>query len=233
VFLRPIATIVMRLDRTRSHRPRLASERETEDCMKNYSLVILAAGNSSRMRGAHKLLQPIGDEGLSLIGYLLQDIESIDCLEKLLILGARGEEISGQVKNSSIRQIYNPNFSLGMHSSIRSAVLAIDPHSIGIVLCLGDQPFRLAERIERLVGGRSLSVDSLLRSTVDGEPGHPVFIGRRYFPRILEQGDADHGCHYLFKEFSFEVVSQSAEANWDLDSPEDFQKLRESRGKIF
>lgn len=206
---------------------------ETEKRMKDYSLVVLAAGSSSRMRGDHKLLQPIAEEGLSLIEYLLRDIEKIDCLETLLILGARREDIAAKVKSSSIRQIYNPDFTLGMHSSIRAAVLATNPHSFGIVLCLGDQPFSLSERIENLLEGKNLSADLLLRSIVDGQPGHPVFIGRRYFARILEQADADHGCHYLFKEFPFEVVSQSASANWDLDSPEDFQKLRESKGKIF
>lgn len=200
--------------------------------MKDFSLVILAAGSSSRMRGDHKLLQPIGEHAVSLIEYLLRDIEKVDCLEQLLILGARREDISAKVKSPVIRQIYNPDFGVGMHSSIRAAVHAVSPHSFGIVLCLGDQPFHLSERIEKLLEGRTLSPDLLIRSTVDGQPGHPVFIGRKYFARILGQADADHGCHYLFKEFPFEVVSQSVSANWDLDSPEDFQKLRDSRMKI-
>jgi molybdenum cofactor cytidylyltransferase len=194
---------------------------------KKYSLVLLAAGLSSRMGSDHKLLQPIGQEGLTLIEFLLKDIEGIDCLETLLILGARREDIALKAQGFSKRDIYNPDFAKGMHSSIRSAILAIDPESKGMLLCLGDQPFGLSERIVRLLDGRRLSEDLLLRSTVDGKPGHPVYIARKYFPRILEQVDADHGCHYLFKEFPFEAVSQPMSAAWDLDSPEDFAKLRE------
>ncbi|RZA11906.1 MAG: nucleotidyltransferase family protein [Proteobacteria bacterium] len=182
----------------------------------------LAAGRSSRMKGDHKLLKIIGNN--SVISHVGAQLSELSLHELVVVTGGESEIIEALLKGFPLRILKNPDFAKGMHSSVRQAILNMDPESKALVICLGDQPFDLKQRMIRLLDAGNITTETLRRSSVEGKPGHPVIIGRRYFDRILAQPDGDYGCAYLFKEFSFESVEQGASALWDLDTQEDFDR---------
>lgn len=174
------------------------------------ALIMLSAGLGSRMRGESKMKKVW--EGKPLLDHSLEAGLSFPFRERLLVA-------KDLTLYEGYRTIVNPEPQRGMHSSIRLAIACLDQPVLGAVLCLGDQPIELRERLEALM---KEGASELIRSYVGDEPGHPVYIGRNYFAEILNEADDDRGCHYLFKRHSFQRVEQTARSFFDFDTPEDF-----------
>ena len=198
--------------------------------MNDLTCICLAAGRSSRMMGDHKLLKSF--RGVTVIERVAMQLCELSCQDVVFIVGAEAKAISALLSRFPVRVVFNPLYAVGMHSSIRIGIEAVAPASKGALICLGDQPFQLKTRVQTLIGATPIQSDNLSRSSVGGQPGHPVLIGRDYFSKILEHSDGDFGCSYLFKEFPCLAVPQHESALWDLDTPEDFAFFEHDASKF-
>ena len=86
--------------------------------MPDVALIILAAGNSSRM-GQAKQLKVFA--GKTLLERSIDAGCQSDCKSVIVVLGANHEQIRSQIDNQSAIFIQNPNWEQGMGSSISCA----------------------------------------------------------------------------------------------------------------
>ena len=81
------------------------------------SAILLAGGQSKRMKGENKLTKKI--HGIPLINHSIKNILSSSVNELIIVLGYEKEVIKKIIKNNDkIKFVFNKKFKTGMASSI-------------------------------------------------------------------------------------------------------------------
>ena len=151
------------------------------------SAVVLAAGRSTRM-GEQKLLLPVA--GRPMIEAAVTAAVASQAAETIVVVGAEADAVGRALSGHLVRIVANPCYKHGMSTSLRAGLAAARPDAEAVVFVLGDQPFVTADSIDRLIGMFAERGGGIVRSLVDGKPGHPVVMGAEYFSEILAlEGD--------------------------------------------
>ena len=103
------------------------------------SSILLAAGESSRMKGENKLIKEIN--GIPLINYSVKNILGSSIDELVIVLGHEKSIIQNIIKeNKKIKFVYNDNYKSGIASSIKKGLGNIAKKAEAFFICLGDMP---------------------------------------------------------------------------------------------
>ncbi len=154
--------------------------------------LVLAAGAGTRM-GVPKVLVP---------GWLAHSVSALRaaaCDPVVVVLGAAAEEARNLVP-PGVRVVVAENWEQGMAASLRAGLGAVaDTDSPAVVITLVDLPGLPAAAVQRVAtsggraGGGVAGRAALRRATYDGEPGHPVLVGRDHWAPMLDTLDGDSG----------------------------------------
>ncbi|MBV7409939.1 NTP transferase domain-containing protein [Maritimibacter sp. DP1N21-5] len=190
-------------------------------------VLILAAGQSSRMRGADKLLEPV-ESGKPLL---------IDRIEAALLTGQPvvvtlppREECPDRwalIEEWPVAAIEVRDAGEGLSASVAAGVEALPEMSVAVMMLLADMPDITSEDMRRVLA--EFDGESILRgATADGIAGHPVVFPARDFP-ALRSLNGDEGARRLFRENRDRVRPVTlpySHARTDLDTPEDWDAWR-------
>ena len=103
------------------------------------SSILLAAGQSKRMKGENKLTKKF--RGVSLIKHSVKNILASTVDELIVVLGHQKEIIEQLIdKNEKIKLVFNKDFESGMASSIKTGVNHLSKNTEAFFICLGDMP---------------------------------------------------------------------------------------------
>ena len=190
------------------------------------ALIILAAGSSSRLgQPKQKLLY----KGKSLLQHALDEGVASDCSEILVVLGANEEDVRLEMDWQDAQIVVNEDWEKGMSSSIKCGINTLiksKPDVSQAVLMLCDQPFVDAEILNKLITQKQLSGKAIAACTYDNTLGTPVLFDRIFFPQLLSL-KGQQGAKKLILNNQDQVVSVPfALGNIDIDTIEDFKKLR-------
>lgn len=188
--------------------------------MGQVAILLLAAGASSRMRGADKLLQNIDAEPLlrrqavamRLTGHPVIVALPLDHLPRKTALSGLDVAI---VEVADAAQ--------GMSASIKAGVLAAADAS-GLAILPADMPeITTQDMNDMLAAFMAQDQDRVVRATaLDGTVGHPVIFPRRLFPALLRlTGDAGARAA-LTGEQVVAIALPDRHALVDLDTPQDW-----------
>jgi molybdenum cofactor cytidylyltransferase len=186
--------------------------------------VVLAAGLSSRM-GRNKLLLEIGGE--SLVRHAVRTALAASLEPVLVVLGYEEERVRAELDGLRCTPVRNPDYAVGMNTSLRAGIAAVPSGAAGAVVLLGDMPFVTAEMIRSLVerfrsGGAPLAI-----SVYDGVVAPPTLYGAALFAEIAAlEGD---GCgKKIVKRHRAEAIALAwpASALADVDVPADVERAR-------
>lgn len=145
--------------------------------------VILAAGESRRMGRENKLLVPL--EGVPMIVRVVRAAAGSLVNEVVVVVGHECKRLEAVLAGEAARTVFNPRFREGMSTSLQRGLAAVAEDVDAIAVCLGDMPYVRSTHINRVVAafdpaqGRGICVP-----TCGGQRGHPVVVGRGFFPRI-------------------------------------------------
>lgn len=187
-------------------------------------LILLAAGASSRMRGADKLLKRIGNVAL-----LTRSARAAcDSRADHVLVVLRPDDSARQacLDGLNIRAVQCPDWRIGLSASIRAGLAACPPDCTGVILALADMPEITADDYNALIAAFACDDPQLIcRATLpDGSPGNPVLFGRGHLPALAAlTGDA--GARELLRRHHRKtrpVALPGRRARTDLDSPEDW-----------
>lgn len=189
--------------------------------------IVLAAGLATRM-GAFKQLLPLGDQTLIewVVDQLCRRLERV-----VVVVGHRADEVAGVLAGRPVQCVYNPDFQLGMSTSVQCGLRCAGPAS-AYLICLGDQP-RLAGLLDPLLTAAAQSPKGILIPTFQGKRGHPLLIRSLYVEEIMSI-PPDQGLNTVTRAHrhdTLEVPVDECGALEDLDTPADYQRaLKRYRG---
>ena len=185
----------------------------------NLGAVILAAGYSSRM-GRFKPLMQLG--GQSLIERCAGLFHQAGIRTVLIVTGYRCGDVETEAKRVGLRCIHNPDYALGMFSSVCTAarhLVGID----GFFLLPMDIPLVRPATISILC--TAFNGRTALSPCFDGMRGHPPLIPGHLIPAILEHDGRDGLRSLLEKEEIQEIAVWDKGILMDTDISEDFTAL--------
>jgi molybdenum cofactor cytidylyltransferase len=190
--------------------------------------VILAAGRSTRMGEAKQLL-PLGEN--TVLEQTLGNVRGAAIDEIVLVLGSSAETIRQQLPIPAIeglKVVVNQNYSLGMASSLRAGLSAVDPHIDAALIVLADQPFVRPETLDRIVDQHLSSGAQIVIPLYRGFRGNPVLLDRSVFPEVMAL-DLDFGCRAIFGNHLEGIVKVEVDdvgILLDIDNKDDYERLR-------
>ena len=192
--------------------------------------LVLAAGAGRRM-GTPKALLRDPDGALRTL-VTARGLLAAECGEVVVVLGAAAAEadllLSSRQDGEAVTTVVAPAWEQGMGLSLRAGLehLARRHGSAAAVLVtlvdlpdVGAAVHRRVVDAWRTAGARS---DALLRATYDGEPGHPVLLGRQHWAPLSAELTGDTGAQrYLQRHTVREVSCDDLATGRDVDRPED------------
>ncbi|MHA7129818.1 nucleotidyltransferase family protein [Algoriphagus namhaensis] len=193
--------------------------------MPKLDVLLLAAGESSRMERSKALLDWQGEP---LISFQIHKLQAL-CLPISVVLGGYADQIQPLLKELSIKSFFNPDWQEGMGTSLAfglSKLLEVAPETEGILVYLVDQPLIALEDLRELIKTHIKNPEKIIISrSTQGWSGPPAIFPRNFFPE-LSQLEGDEGAKPLVKKHSDSVVFYSCYSSMeDMDTPEAYRNL--------
>jgi molybdenum cofactor cytidylyltransferase len=191
------------------------------------SAILLAAGLSRRMGAVNKLALPVDD--VPLLRRTAQVLCAARLNEIVVVLGHEAEQAERMLAGLALRTVRNPDYSLGQMTSVHQGLAALSAPCAGVMVCLSDQPLLESADVDHIV--RAFINDcprSVLVPTWQGHRGNPIVLAWEHRAEILS-GGRNLGCKRLIQnnpDLVWTLPMPNDHCVFDLDSPEDYQRLR-------
>ncbi len=178
--------------------------------------------------GRNKLLLKLG--GMTVLDRVLSSIEASGVEEVFVVLGHRPEDLRPLLESHVAEGILNPDYEEGMTSSFKAGLSRVSFDAA--FLCLGDQAVLDPALMDRMIDAMEAHPEALIVSPVhEGGQGHPVLFRKALFPEIMNLGRGKtlkdvvegHEDHHL-------RVEGDIWCTLDMDTPEDYERIKERLG---
>lgn len=182
--------------------------------------LVLAAGQASRMGGRHKLLAEF--DGTALVRRTTEAALAARPARVLVVTGHRAAEIEAAIAGLPVSVVRNPDHALGLSTSLRAGVAALDPGCDGVAVLLADMPHVAGADLRRLIDAFSASGGrAVVRALAGGRRGNPVILPRAAFSAVLGL-EGDVGARHIVEGAGLPIVDVEigAAARLDVDTPE-------------
>jgi len=208
-------------------------KKETKVIGPRIGAVLLAAGRSTRMGAANKLLAEL--DGAPMVARVAQRLLASRARPIIAVLGNQAEAVDAALGKLPVERVRNPEFIQGLSTSLKRGIVALPPDLDGALVCLGDMPLISGRHIDRLIAAfNPLEGRAIIVPTRRGKRGNPVLWSKRFFPEMAELA-GDVGAKHLIGEHT-ELVSEVEMDDdailVDIDTPEALEALRQKRKPI-
>jgi molybdenum cofactor cytidylyltransferase len=198
-----------------------------------FSAVVLAAGLSSRMEGAHKLLLPIN--GQPAIRRTVAALVEARPEEIVVVTGFNGRAVIEALDRLPVTFQPNVRYREGQMTSVAAGVAALNAPCNAVMICLADQVLLDAADYRELIDAfATMPRGSILIPMYNGQRGNPVVFAASCAPEVIS-GHVNPGCRKLIAEHPDEVfVHEAAHDRFtvDMDTPEDYARIIERVGAV-
>ena len=200
------------------------------------SIIILAAGLSSRMGDKNKLLLPF--QGKTILETTISNILSANIGEVIVVVGHEAKKVRNKLKNyplplesgCSISIIENVDFQKGMTTSIQKGILAA-ANTEGYMICLSDmvliQPEEYRYLAQQFFDFHKNDEKVIVQPIFKEKRGNPVIFSSFYKKNILETTDTE-GCRSVVQAHKKHVKLVEMPTNHvlqDVDIQADYKHL--------
>lgn len=195
--------------------------------MKRTAIIILAAGNSSRL-GSSKQLLPF--RGKTLLQHITGEALASGAGPVFVVVGANAEKISATIQKEPIHIIENKNWENGMASGIFEGIKAatMDGAITQAIITVCDQPFLSASILSKLTTEQERSGKGIIASSYCQTAGTPVLFTAHYFKELLEL-TGEEGAKKLIRLHPGDIGTIAfPEGEVDIDTRADYEELLNS-----
>lgn len=190
----------------------------------NIAIVVLAAGESSRM-GKPKQLLPWGDS--TLLNKTIKTAQNVDNAGIFVVLGSNSSKIESRI-NAEVSILINTEWKSGIGTSISTAVkyIAEIDEIDGILFMLVDQPLISSEDLLLLIDAFGNNLLGIIASKYSSKKlGVPAIFGKTYFEE-LSSLEGDIGASKLIAShmedvFPIKLINDLS----DVDTPKTYKSL--------
>jgi len=184
--------------------------------------VVLAAGSSSRL-GRPKQLLLYKDK--TLVRRMAEEALAAGLSPVVVVLGARAEDVAGELTGLPVRTVHNPAWEAGMGSSLQVGVRALtDVDAALVMLC--DQVRVDAAHLKALVETFTRTGAAIVASGYGGTRGVPALFARATFPEFEALTPAQGARGVIAHDTSRVVEVALPGGDEDIDTAEDLWRLR-------
>jgi CTP:molybdopterin cytidylyltransferase MocA len=194
-------------------------------------ILILAAGQSARMRGIDKLAEEVaGQPLLRRIATLARAVSD----PVFVALPHADHPRLALIAGLDVIPLILPDAAEGLSGTLRAGVAAL-PDCRRFMVLLADLPALQAADIDLVLNAPGAAPDALIwrGATAGGRPGHPILFDAALRPRFAGLS-GDGGGESLVRslqERTHLVPLPGDRARLDLDTPEDWTAWRASGGE--
>ena len=194
--------------------------------MNNTGIVILAAGESSRL-GNIKQLLPFN--GITLLQHVIAEAERAGAQLIVVIIGANATRVSASIDDiRNIDILVNENWQEGIASGIVAGVEKMVNLSNAIkkiIIAVCDQPFVTSALFEQLDQLQSKSGKPIVACTYADTTGTPALFTEKYFGQLLAL-KGDEGAKKIIRNNREDVATVDfPKGDIDIDTPIDYENL--------
>jgi molybdenum cofactor cytidylyltransferase len=185
--------------------------------------IILAAGASTRMGQPKPLLMWRGEP---FIRQVARTALGAGLSPVVIVTGEHTAEIRKAVADLRVIVIHNPDWEAGQSTSVRCGLRTL-PDTIGsAVFLLADQPQIPIELVTALQDQHAQTLSPIVAPLIDDRRGNPVLFDRATFADLLAlTGDVGGRAVFAKQPITY-VPWHGANLLLDVDTPEDYQRLR-------
>ena len=186
--------------------------------------ILLAAGQSKRMKSENKLIKLYKNKPL--INYSLNVLTKSKANKIIIVLGHQSKEVKKIIKkNKKIIFTYNKNYKKGMASSIKMGLKKVSKNDDGFIVAQSDMPFvKLSDinKICRSIKTKQFLVHALKYKNRLGNPiGFDISLIKK-FKNIKGQFGAKFMVKRLKNRTNF-INTSSLKSFKDFDKVSDFR----------
>ena len=186
--------------------------------------ILLAAGQSKRMKSENKLIKLYKNKPL--INYSLNVLKKSKVNKIIIVLGHQHKEVKKIIKkNKKIIFTYNKNYKKGMASSIKTGLKKISKNDKGFIIAQSDMPFVKQSDINKIcrsINSKKFLVHALKYKNRVGNPiGFDSSLIKK-FKNIKGQFGAKFMVKRLKNRTNF-INTSSLKSFKDFDKASDFR----------
>lgn len=195
--------------------------------MKNTGLILLAAGNSSRMGTAKQLLSY---QGKTLLDRTIDTaLEVFNQNQIILVLGADHKEIASKIENKNVQISINDDWRSGMASSIKVGLEALIKQFPNIEHCfisVCDQPYLTSDIFTEMFQLKENSNKEIIAARYSDTVGVPALFSKKYFEVLMELS-GEQGAKKIIQRSMEDVETFEFEIGAiDIDTKVDYENLK-------
>lgn len=190
------------------------------------SLIVLAAGKSTRMRGRNKLLVKV--DGKTIIRRVIEAALKSKVDEVIVILGWHANEIKKALEDLPCRFVLNKNYAKGQSSSVKAGLKQIGQGTEAILILPGDIAMINSSSINLVIEEFVRKNAPIIIAAHNGNPGHPILLEKQLFNEIGSIDEQTFGLKAVVKNHGKDVRLVEAGSSTvliDVDTPGDLKKL--------
>lgn len=188
--------------------------------------ILLAAGESRRMRGVNKLQLMV--DGEPLLRRTARVLLASKLEHVLVVTGHQRTVAEALLDDLPIASVHNENYVDGQMSSVHKGLAALAQDCDGVMICLADQPLLETADINFLIDAFARRQrGAILVPTYAGQRGNPIILDSAQRAVILAGGQ-NLGCKRLIEthpELVATVEMPSRHVVVDMDTPEDYARI--------
>ena len=192
--------------------------------------VILAAGQSTRF-GAVKQLLPWNDT--TLVAQAARTALDAGLDPVIVVLGHEAEKVEQALRGLPVQTVFNPDFAAGQSTSLDKGGEALPARTGAALFMLAGQPRITADLLRTLVQAHRRTFARACVPVFEGKRGNPVLFDRSLFAE-LRGLRGDTGGRVLLERYPDAILAVPSDRSilQDIDTREDFEKLRQTDGNI-
>ena len=189
--------------------------------------IVLAAGRSTRMGAETKLLADLA--GKPLVRHVVEAALASRARPVLVVTGHQAASIVAALAGLEVTVVDNPDYAVGLSSSLKAGIAAVPGGCAGALILLGDMPQITGAHLDRLIAAFAAEEGAAtIVPTYEGQRGNPVLWPRAYFAEML-QLDGDAGARRLLTAHADRVREIDLDTDAilaDVDTPAALARLR-------
>jgi molybdenum cofactor cytidylyltransferase len=193
---------------------------------KEIGLIILAAGASRRMNQPKQLLE---FEGQTLLRRAVETAVETVYRPVVVVLGANFEKMKAAIENLPVAVVFNEGWPEGLSSSIKKGLeklLEIAPEISAVLLTLADQPYVTTAHLDRFAERFDQTESPVIAARYNEADGVPALFAREIFDDF-DKLSGDKGARMIIEKHRPALSTIALpEAAFDIDTPQDFAKLK-------
>ncbi|MBX2946560.1 MAG: nucleotidyltransferase family protein [Cyclobacteriaceae bacterium] len=191
------------------------------------TIIVLAAGSSSRMGQPKQLIQL---NGYSLLEHAVRIAKNSRADQVLVVVGSDGEKNIEAINHLAVEVVMNHQWKEGMGSSLKTGLIAClekFPQTRAIVVLVCDQPRVTTDHLNTLMNTYTQTHSSIVASRYASTVGVPAVFDNFLFQELLNLPNNQGAKNIILNHQTNLVAIDLPGGEIDLDTPDDLRRYRE------